>query len=749
MATQVCNRPGCSGQVVEGVCEDCGRAPLGGPSLVSTANAANGAAKQALLNTASARTGSVSAPVSGRSVASALSSASGSASSSLSGRGSRGSRRGTTSSARGSSRRTLGAGLVQLEPIPTIDPLQVIMANPAVPDNKRFCPNCDAKLNHAKGFCPMCGTEYSFIPSLNAGDVVAGQYEVKGAIAFGGLGWIYLGWDKALSRWVVLKGLLNSKDAASAAAAMAERQFLAAVKHPNIVGVYNFVNQGTEGYIVMEYVGGKTLKTMRKERGPLPVAEAVAYIHRILAAFAYLERMGLVYCDFKPDNFMLEDDDVKLIDMGGVRRVDDPGGDVYGTKGYTAPEASEEPSFVSDLYTVARTLAVLVMDFKFQGAYEFTLPTPQEQPIFAQNDSLYRFLNKATRPNPDDRFQTADEMADQLLGVLREITARDQNTPHPAESIHFFGDAGDLRGTSETLDWRGLPALKLDSADPAANLILAASGSPDPEQRAKLLTEAIRKFPESQEAPLRLAVLLIGDDKVSEAEQNLAQVEARDPFDWRGVWVRGLSLLAQQKYREAVTVFDFVVNELPGDLAPKLALALAYEKAGDMKNAVRLYDTVSRTNPEFTSASFGMARCLAQSGERSGAVDAYNRVPTTSSRYIEAQMALTRALVHTLPTPPGEQELIRASQTLQALASDTFDLHYLSAQLLLTAAHQVEAKAITANNSAQLLGQNLHATSLRLGVERELRACAHLAKTPEEKIALTDQANRERPRTLV
>ena len=47
--------------------------------------------------------------------------------------------------------------------------------------------------------------------------------------------------------------------------------------------------------------------------------------------------MGLVYCDFKPDNFMIEDDDVKLIDMGGVRRVDDPGGDVYGTKGYSAP----------------------------------------------------------------------------------------------------------------------------------------------------------------------------------------------------------------------------------------------------------------------------------------------------------------------------------------------------------------------------------------------------------------------------
>ena len=619
---QTCNRPGCTGQIVDGVCEDCGRAPLGGPSLVAAQSAAktgqasgNGAVKQALLNTASSRTGTAS--VSARSV---VSSASGTGSSSVSGRTGGSSRRSGSShtSRRTSSRRTLGAGMVQMPEIPVIDPLQVIMADPSVPDNKRHCPNCDAKLNHPKGFCPMCGTEYSFVPSLKAGDIVAGQYEVKGAMAFGGLGWIYLAWDNALSRWAVLKGLLNSKDAASAAAAMAERQFLAAVKHPNIVGVYNFVNQGTEGYIVMEYVGGKTLKAIRKERGPLPVPEAIAYTHRILAAFAYLERMGLVYCDFKPDNFMLEEDDVKLIDMGGVRRVDDPGGDVYGTKGYTAPEAGEEPSFVSDLYTVARTLAVLIMDFKFQGTYEFTLPTPAEQPIFAQYDSLYRFLLKATRTDPDDRFQTAEEMADQLLGVLREIVAQEQNKPQPSESLFFFGDTLETRGADEEMGWRTLPALKLDPLDSAANLILAAGGNPDPEQRAVLLERALAQYPDSQEAPLRLAGALIQAGKQADAETYLAQAQAKDPFDWRVVWMRGLSLLSQQNYKNAVNTFDHVCSELPGELAPKLALALASEKAGDSKTAIRLYDTVSRTNPEFTSATFGLARCLAASADRGG-----------------------------------------------------------------------------------------------------------------------------------
>ncbi len=177
-----------------------------------------------------------------------------------------------------------------------------------------------------------------------------------------GLGWIYLGFDKVLSRYVVLKGLLNTQDASAAGAAVAERQFLAAVKHPNIVGIYNFVQSGSEGFIVMEYVGGKTLKQIRQERGPLPVAEAIAYIHRILPAFGYLHRMGLVYCDFKPDNVMMEKDDVKLIDMGGVRRIDDTKGDIYGTVGYSAPETGEGPTAASDLFTVGRSLAVLLAE---------------------------------------------------------------------------------------------------------------------------------------------------------------------------------------------------------------------------------------------------------------------------------------------------------------------------------------------------------------------------------------------------
>jgi len=104
---------------------------------------------------------------------------------------------------RGSSsrRRMLGGGLIQMPVIPSQDPLLKVMANPRVPESKCFCPNpaCKAPVRPDKKFCSNCGAEYSFMPKLKPGDLVAGQYRVRGPIAFGGLGWIYLAQDEKVS----------------------------------------------------------------------------------------------------------------------------------------------------------------------------------------------------------------------------------------------------------------------------------------------------------------------------------------------------------------------------------------------------------------------------------------------------------------------------------------------------------------------------------------------------------------------
>ena len=240
--------------------------------------------------------------------------------------------------------------------MPYRDPASAVLANPQVPENRRFCSGCeqpvgrgrDGRAGLTEGFCRNCGTRFSFSPKLEPGDLVAGQYEVLGCLAFGGLGWIYLARDRNVSdRWVVLKGLLNTGDADAMAAAVAERQFLAQVEHPNIVRIYNFVQHADQrtgesaGYIVMEYVGGKSLKQIlqdaRAAGGSVPVAHAIAYAIEVLPAMGYLHDRGLVYCDFKPDNVIQTEEQLKLIDMGGVRGVDGDG-PIYGTIGYQAPE---------------------------------------------------------------------------------------------------------------------------------------------------------------------------------------------------------------------------------------------------------------------------------------------------------------------------------------------------------------------------------------------------------------------------
>lgn len=280
-----------------------------------------------------------------------------------------------------------------------------------------------------------------------------GQYEVVGCLAHGGLGWVYLAVDRAVSdRWVVLKGLLDTGDQDAMAAAISERRFLAEIEHSNIVRIYNFVEHldqrtgSMDGYIVMEYVGGKSLKEIANERrgpagrrDPLPVEQACAYGIEALEALGHLHSRSLLYCDFKVDNAIQQQDQLKLIDMGAVRRMDDDESAIYGTVGYQAPEVAEAgPSVASDLYTVARTLAVLTFDFQgYTNVFVDSLPDPDNIEVFRRYESFYRLLVRATDPDPARRFASAAEMAEQLTGVLREVVSVQTGRPRPSLSTLF------------------------------------------------------------------------------------------------------------------------------------------------------------------------------------------------------------------------------------------------------------------------------------------------------------------------
>jgi serine/threonine-protein kinase PknG len=770
-----CARPGCGGTIEGGYCDTCGLAPA--PAAGTGAMGA----------------GTASAP--GRPSAPSGSGAGSAPSGSGAGSGRTGSRRMRGGSSR-ASRGHLGAGLVEVPPVPARDPAAAVLTNPVVAESKRFCGVCDHPVGRSRdgqpglvdGYCPHCGNRFSFAPKLEPGELVHDQYEVLGCLAHGGLGWIYLAMDHHLGRrWVVLKGLLNTGDASAQEAAVAERRFLAEVEHPNIVGVYNFVQHAdrrtgeSAGYIVMEYVGGKSLRQIllewRQSGRSMPLPMALAYAIEVLPALGYLHSQGLVYCDFKPDNVIQTQEQIKLIDMGGVRRIDDDEGAIYGTVGYQAPEiAARGPSPSSDLYTVGRALAVLSFEFTgYQGKYAHTLPDPATVPLLAQQESFYRVLRRATDPDPDRRFASADEMAEQLTGVLREVLAAADGKPRPAFSalfspeLHAIGVAGTVgNGTAHAASntaahsapplaeiVAGLPVPQVDTADPAVGY-LATLSTLDPVQRNTALAAAAAgeqgvppEVAGSAEPRLALARGRIVTGDLAGAEAVLADLAASDQADWRTAWYYGLHHLAAGLPGDARTAFDAVCDALPGELAAKLALALAAEAAGDLAAADRYFRLVLTVDPAgYVSAAFGLARTRLDAGDPAGAIAALAAVPDSSSYHLAAQVAAVRIQVAGRPdaAQASPDDLRQAGSRLAQLKLDAIQMELLTAEILRAALGCVATSGPQAGGG-QVLGCDFTERALRFGLERSYRAQARQAPDQGRRIELVDQANYVRPGT--
>jgi serine/threonine-protein kinase PknG len=748
-----CLRPGCGGTIDGGYCDRCGLAPPRDSERVPAAPGAPGpAAPQppqgvpppaVSTATVSRGTGTV------RRLSTTTTVAGG---------------RSTSATGSGGSRGNLGAGLVEMPSVPYRDPQSVLLVDPEVREGKRFCAHCDQPVGRSRGsrpartegFCPHDGKPYSFTPKLWPGDLVAGQYLVAGCIAHGGLGWIYLAQDKNVSdRWVVLKGLLDAGDESAMAAAIAERRFLAEVEHPNIVKIYNFVEHDDFGYIVMEYVGGESLREVRTRHRdevgePLPVDQAIAYILEILPAIGFLHRRGLLFCDFKPDNVIQTEEQLKLIDLGGVRSADDAESDLYGTIGYQAPEVPESgASVASDLYTVARTLAVLTIDFAgFQDEkrYAKRLPPRKAVPVFQRYESFHRFLQKATGADPSTRFQTASDMAEQLVGVLRQVVAIDGGNPAPAPSTLFSSELG---ASPEGCPWQFLPVPAVDPSDPASG-VLATLALVGPDQRQSLL----ETVPRSAELSLFIARSAIDAGEFVAAAQELESEEARQS-GWRAAWWRGVLSLAEGRRADAASFFTAVDRELPGELAPKLALAACFEQAvtedvtQQLQHAARSYGLVAATDPGYASASFGLARVSMLLGDREEAVSALRRVPRSSSASVAAQITLCRVQCAPLQGEmPQVADLVATSEVLGGLELENSvrlplvrDLHQRALTLLL------DGNA-GPDDSVRLMGAVLDEQDQRAALERAFRSLAKLASSDEERYALVDQANACRPRTL-
>ncbi|MQY19534.1 serine/threonine-protein kinase [Nocardia macrotermitis] len=705
--------------------------------------------------------------------------------------------------------RRVGVGLVSLPRVNPVDPTAAVLRDPQVPEDKRFCWKCQQPVGRSEesaaeptsdsgppdasaGNCAHCGSPFNFRPMLASGELVADQYEVRGCLAYGGMGWIFLARDRNVSgRWVVLKGLQNPLDIEAHVVALAERQFLSEMAHPAIVKIYNFVkHRGADGipcgYIVMEYVGGRSLKTELDERAPefLPVAEAVAYMLEVLPALDYLHSFGLAYNDLKPDNIMVSEDEVKLIDLGAVA-ARQSGGSLYGTPGYQAPEFTRTgPTVASDIYTVGRTLAALTMRMP-KDAHGHKLPgipAAADESVLTRYPAFARLIHRATDPDPAQRFPSAYALYRQLLGVLRAVLAADTGREYPQVSTVFSAPRGDfgtdtlLRQTDVIVDGvrrtpdldatkvaAALPIPLIDGEDPSADLLSPLLYG-DPHRALDTLRQGRENMrtgkiamPDTFELEGALtevrAYLDLGE--VQYARSKLDGLRAGYLVDWRIEWYGAVAELIDADYEKAYTRFDLVADMLPGESAPLLALAATAELLLESEHAdsdrwaraaTDHYRAVWRTNHGIASAAFGLARCLAEAKDHPAAVDTLRQMPESSRHHDVARMTACLLLVTQPADELTREDLDEAAAQLRGLPDEP-RLQQMRVLVMSAALDWLRRGGPPPEPDATILGLRYSDEALRVGIELALRQIAHATPRRLQRYALIDLANRLRPRS--
>jgi serine/threonine-protein kinase PknG len=593
------------------------------------------------------------------------------------------------------------------------------------------------------------------------------HFEVVGCLAHGGVGWIYLSRDLNLNgSWRVLKGLRDTSDIGAWQAVVAERHFLAQVDHPNIVKIYDFVDRTDQvtgsvaGYLVMEYVGGRSLQQLltaqRAADGspiPLPLPHVLTYGAELLSALSYLHGRGLLHCDIKPDNIIHGEDRLKLIDLGAVRHQHDRTGPVWGSSGYQAREVARSgPTIQSDLYSVGRTLAVLSLGTRILSADE--PPDPTSAPLLARENSYLRLLRRATDPEPRRRFASATQMREQLLGVMREVLSAADGRPRPIPSTLFspqprtFGtdDAGNMLTELDPVAVAlALSVPLVDLTDPAASF-LGTVAYPDPEE---VLTALTASGMSTVEIVLRMVRAYIDKGDVSAAATQLAGLLPKHEDDWRVAWYRGVASLAARELGAALEAFDTVYNQLPGEIDVKLAFAATAEMVGDAALGAALYERIWFNHRDYVSAAFGTARIRLADHDWRSAVEVLKSVPHTSSHHLAAQVAAVhiRLQAADLAQLPAT-ELTEAGELISRLGLDQERRTRTRIEVLLRALEWVRVQQ--ENPDVRVLNCPLTSRDLRLRLEKEYRTLALSAPPASaERIRLVDRANAVRPRTLV
>src|SRR2546421_532056 len=289
--------------------------------------------------------------------------------------------------------------------------------------------------------------------------VFDGRYLIIRKLGAGGVANVYLAEDQELGRRVAIK-ILDDRHAADDSFIerfRREAKNAAGLSHPNIVSIYERGEAQGTYYIAMEYLSGRSLKELIVSRGPAPIRIAIDYTRQMLAALGFAHRHGIVHRDIKPHNVVVDaDGQLKVTDFGiarsGASQMTEVGS-IIGTAQYlSAEQARGSPvDQRSDVYSVG-----IVLYEMLTGTVPFTGDTPleiamkhlSEVPVPPSElrddvpDDLDLVVLRALAKDPEDRYQTAEEMNADLARIQRGLSVSSETTDAATAVLAGAGISG-------------------------------------------------------------------------------------------------------------------------------------------------------------------------------------------------------------------------------------------------------------------------------------------------------------------
>lgn len=281
------------------------------------------------------------------------------------------------------------------------------------------------------------------------GTVVDGRYEIASVLGRGGMGVVYRAREPLLGRDVALKTIATERveDEDFAQRFHEEARALARVRHPNVVQIHTFGVHEDAWFLVMEFVRGASLAhvvALHDERNAqISPHNAVGILTQVIDGAAAIHAAGLVHCDLKPANVVVEDDTGRpvIVDFGVVAEArHDRDAALGGSPGYMAPEqgmASPQPTIdVYALGCIAYELLAGALPYPARSVGELMrmhkeAPVPRLSEVRPELAPFDGVLARAMAKQPEDRFRDGAEM----LGALVEAHQRWHSRPSPTGSI--------------------------------------------------------------------------------------------------------------------------------------------------------------------------------------------------------------------------------------------------------------------------------------------------------------------------